>query len=791
MSFSSFDFLSPKITLNYYGHHSHVSRIGGLLSICFLIIICILIFYCFWELIQPKFYSSFIYEEDVNDKIIQKINFIGINHFIQIYSYSNNGYFSDIDNKNVIIYGIKENNKIYNNNINILNLDLSDTEHWLYDNCNKIKEIQSNLFSKISETVSNYTKTICIRYYYSPSQRKYYEIGNEGYEDPYLESNNLKEKKYSYKILIKKCLNNTFINNYMGYICNSENQINEYLDIYKEIFIYFTNNRILPLNFKKPFETYFYSISSSLKPYSYFETNIIFIQNKVKAKKGQIVQVNKDFSSYTLNSYYSDEKLNINESNNLLGLFNLYLNNKILTYEIICPNIIDILSKLGGLMNILFFAFETLNYINHHYTIIKNTKELFKITSGIEPELIDSKYLFDNMRHFTTNNYKLKQINTNEELSRKNFSPIVNRKKLKLPEPSPKARLSCKKNNVLLYPNNFISNKKNNNIISKRNTNTFNIKNDKRKSYLSQGYLLYNKEKKEIKDNNFNTNNQSYNEDLSYNEELNEENSNKENDINFIDENFKKENNIRNEQSRKSVNECFQNVRNKKSRKNNLQLPPTNKHILDKKDRKNSHRFLRNPNPERHKSINYSNQKKIIRNNIFNKNYLISKVASDLINDSSKHMLANNKNLLMTINLNNKTKLDENNNRAEFNNDNTDIANSTKNLNNVNSNQNIDPSAILKTIIKNKLKLEIAETNGLNINQNYFNKKIHFFSFFKSLFACNKKIDNKIGLIHNFRLKLLSEEHMYKNHINLYLIEKIFQIDEPYSFDIKELYNNL
>ena len=147
-------------------------------------------------------------------------------------------------------------------------------------------------------------------------------------------------------------------------------------------------------------------------------------------------------------------------------------------------------------MNILFLAFESLNYINHHYTIIKNTKELFKITSGIEPELIDSKDLFNNMRYLTANNYKLKQINSNEEFSKKNFSPIVNRKKLKLLDPSPKTRLSCKKNNIPLYPNNIISYKRNNNFISKRNTNTFNIKNDKRKSYLSQGYLLYNKEKK-------------------------------------------------------------------------------------------------------------------------------------------------------------------------------------------------------------------------------------------------------------------------------------------------------
>jgi hypothetical protein len=63
--------------------------------------------------------------------------------------------------------------------------------------------------------------------------------------------------------------------------------------------------------------------------------------------------------------------------------------------------------------------------------------------------------------------------------------------------------------------------------------------------------------------------------------------------------------------------------------------------------------------------------------------------------------------------------------------------------------------------------------------------------FFKFFCACNKRTENNINLINNFRNKLLSEEHLYKIHINLYLLERIFEIDEHYKFEANELYNNL
>ena len=791
MSISSLDFISPKITLYYNGHNSHVSSLGGFLSLCLLFITLVIIFYCFWDLIDPKYCTSFIYDEDtIESKISQKINYFGINHFIQIYSYNNNGYFDDFDNKNIIIYGIKENKQIYNNNNDdILNLELINIEHWRYDKCEKILGFHENMFSQISNIVNNYTSSICLRYYFNPKDKKYYEIGNEGYIEPSLETNNLKEKKYPYKIIIKKCIDSPFINNYMGFKCNSENEINNYLGKYKEIFIYFSNNKIVPFNFKNPFKKTYYSISTSLKNFSFFENNIIFIPTKVKIKKGFFVQTHKDYMSYTLDFYYNIEKIKNLDYKNIVGLFNLYLNNKIINHEIITMNLIDIISHLGGIIKILFFIFEVLNYLNHHYTIIENTKKLFRITSGIDTEFYNEKddLNFDNMRHLTTKNYKIRQLNTNDELNR-NFSPIINKGKLKLPEFSPKAkpksRLSSKKNNFPIYPVKMIINKKNNINLFKRNTNTFFIRNhDKRKSYLSQGFHIKNKD---YKDNTSSfINGQSINEYKSYNE-----NQSLDNNSNYFKSKENKENNLK---SKKSMNKYNISIREKKTRKSNLNLP-NNKYINEKSDR-NQHLFLKNSNNERHKSIISSNQKN--RNSIFNKKSFFRKISSELKNDSSQQMLSNNKNLLITIN-HNKTQKERNKVEEKFNgveltkNNNIEMVNGENNLNIISYNNggNIDPSSILKTLVKSKLKLEINEPKD-DFNQSLLNKKTDFYEFFKSLFVCRRKNMNKIGLINIFRLKLLSEEHLYRNHINLYLIQKIFQIDDSYKFDINELYYNL
>ena len=653
MQISSFDFISPKITLNYNGRNSHISKLGGFLSLCLSIIICILVFYCFWSLFEPKFYSFLLYEENANDnKLSQNINFTGINHFLQIYSNTNNGWFGDVDNKNIIIYAVKENNKIYRNNY--FSDKLSDIEHWLYDKCDKINNINMNLFDEISNYVKNYTSSICIRFYFNPKEQRYYEIGNDGYVEPYIETSSFNEKQYPFKIIIEKCLNNSFINNNIGYICNSEININKYFDIYDEIFIYFTYNQIMPMNRNNQFKKSFYSISSKLNQFSSFVNNIIFLPIKIM-KQNSFIQKQKYNFSFSLYNHFEYRQSYDNESKNLVGIYNLYLNRNILSYQIRFSNIIDVLSHLGGLIKIFFLFFKILNYINHHYIILENTKELFNINTGIEPNFSESKdATIDNIRHVTTRNFKINQLKTNinEEVNRRlfrNFSPVNNKKKSKYFEGiTPKDKPSSKKN-ISLYPINASSNKKNN--LSKKNTNTFNIKNrDKRKSYLSQGYRV---KSKDNKDNIIYIRNKSYHEIEEFN---NEQESNREKNKNINTEN----NSILFIPSKKSNNE-FNQLKNKKSKKYvNLKLP-INK-ITD-----SSHLAGKNHGKMRHKSINYTNQKKFFGNYIFSRNnHFMSKNQLELLNDSSKQNLFKNKSILLNINRTqyDKSKIDENNGRT-------------------------------------------------------------------------------------------------------------------------------
>ena len=203
-----------------------------------------------------------------------------------MYSHTNKGWFGEYDNKNLIIYGLKESNKIIYKEEDQTKIDLYNTEHWLYDKCENLLDIDRKLFSQISQIISNYTKSICLRYYYNPYDQIYHEIGRQGYISPYLETNLINEKRYTYKIIIEKCNNNTIFTNKMNYKCHNENEIMKYLGLYNDIFLHFSNNEILPKNKKNPFEKYFYSISSSIQKLSFFENNIIFSPVRLITERG-------------------------------------------------------------------------------------------------------------------------------------------------------------------------------------------------------------------------------------------------------------------------------------------------------------------------------------------------------------------------------------------------------------------------------------------------------------------------------------------------------------------------
>ena len=123
----------------------------------------------------------------------------------------------------------------------------------------------------------------------------------------------------------------------------------------------------------------------------------------------------------------------------------------------------------------------------------------------------------------------------------------------------------------------------------------------------------------------------------------------------------------------------------------------------------------------------------------------------------------------------------------------------SKLMNLINEKKNNNNEVILSKDIEryNAFKEDLKRYMNENIKKVMCpNKKIEFiedkFSFINYLFSlcCNKKKKNTANILERFRRKLISEEHLYRSHINLYSLEKYFETQKK-KIDILELYKNL
>jgi hypothetical protein len=89
------------------------------------------------------------------------------------------------------------------------------------------------------------------------------------------------------------------------------------------------------------------------------------------------------------------------------------------------------------------------------------------------------------------------------------------------------------------------------------------------------------------------------------------------------------------------------------------------------------------------------------------------------------------------------------------------------------------------------------KNNKLNTNkklkkvnkEKYYIEKLTFKAYI--IFMCSRNKRRDILIVQQFRKKLLSEEHLFKSHLFLYLIIQKIKIDKDDKSDIKELYSEL
>ncbi len=109
-----------------------------------------------------------------------------------------------------------------------------------------------------------------------------------------------------------------------------------------------------------------------------------------------------------------------------------------------------------------------------------------------------------------------------------------------------------------------------------------------------------------------------------------------------------------------------------------------------------------------------------------------------------------------------------------------------------NNNVNISHHQLCNVLKNSYNSMLIANIhNDIDKDNNKRNSEIIRLSNVLKYFFCIHKKKNDLLFFENFRKKMLSEEHLYMSHINLYFLEKLLDIEETEKFSVKELYQNL
>ena len=138
----------------------------------------------------------------------------------------------------------------------------------------------------------------------------------------------------------------------------------------------------------------------------------------------------------------------------------------------------------------------------------------------------------------------------------------------------------------------------------------------------------------------------------------------------------------------------------------------------------------------------------------------------------------------------NKNELMKNKKKNESGNLENDLANSNQLIDDMscpqvnNTRYNAFKEELKFFMNENKKKVKNTSKKMKFMEQNF-----SFFDYY-STFCSSKNNQSGVYVLEHFRKKLLSEEHFYRSHLNLYLLEKYFDMEQEKA-DILELFKNL
>ena len=367
MFIRNFDFLSPEITLYFEGRYKHSSVVSGIITIISYLIILVVIIYYILDFIDRRNPTIYFFNRYVENAGIFPLNESSLFHYLSLISTGRNRTI-EYDFNSIRIYGINRGIDTYINNF-----DYTQNKHWEYGLCNYVEDISYKKLNKIIDK-NIFSHSVCIKKYYNPEEKRYYNKGESGFVWPTLEYGVSNPNRTIYGIVIETCQNNSIYNK-----CNSIEKVESFFQKYA-ISFNFIDHYADVLNYNEPFTDYINSITDGLTiaTTTISVNNVNFHPSLTRTHDGIFFENLVEEKSYSLTQ---NEKLTVNQQGkNTVCAFYFWMQNNMAYNERHYKKFQDILSNIGGLGSFILLIGFFINSLVSSYVILLDTQDLiFKI----------------------------------------------------------------------------------------------------------------------------------------------------------------------------------------------------------------------------------------------------------------------------------------------------------------------------------------------------------------------------------------------------------------------------
>jgi hypothetical protein len=309
------------------------------------------------------FFITFIYIDFLSNKNINFIKYTKNLENSDLNSFNKSEIFHYIIFNNLTEIDLRAISIISFDNIDYISynkdLNFSNSSFYIYKSCFLDNNI--NFYKNLdSENKKILNKSYCIKAYYNKEENKLIDILDKKFSNPF----NVERSNFYQNIYIKRCQNNTIINDNTCYdektIDNYvKNNIFNYSILFKDIFIDIPNKNI---------QYKIKNISNILNSDYYFENHLNFIPFKMKIYSGKLFQSVNEQNEYK----FQFNKNFVNSYNkNIYASIHFFIKNEIEIYEYHNKKLQDIIGGIYGIIEFFYMIVKLFNlYIFYDYYVI-------------------------------------------------------------------------------------------------------------------------------------------------------------------------------------------------------------------------------------------------------------------------------------------------------------------------------------------------------------------------------------------------------------------------------------